>query len=130
MPLLRFNLRDIWTEQEIALLLDAAHRAVVEAFGVPEGDRYQLVSTYSAHQQRIEDTGLGIPRSDRVVLVEVTSRPRSQTAKQAFYALLCNQLEAACGVADTDVIICFVENSDADWSFGCGRAQFLTGELG
>ena len=130
MPLLRFNLRDIWTEAEIARLLDAAHRAVVEAFGVPEGDRYQLVSTYTSNQQRIEDTGLSIPRTDRVVLVEVTSRPRAKEAKQAFYALLCTRLQQACGLAPSDVIISFVENSDADWSFGLGRAQFLTGELG
>jgi hypothetical protein len=130
MPLLRFNLRDNWTETDIDRLLNAAHRAVVEAFGVPEGDRYQLVSTYAAREQRIEDTGLGIPRTDRVVLVEVTSRPRATEAKQAFYALLCDHLQQACGLAPSDVIISFVENGDADWSFGLGRAQFLTGELG
>jgi hypothetical protein len=28
-----------------------------------------------------------------------------------------------------DIIVCIVTNSDADWSFGNGRAQFLTGEL-
>lgn len=28
-----------------------------------------------------------------------------------------------------DLIVSLVENSDADWSFGAGRAQFLTKEL-
>jgi hypothetical protein len=78
MPLLRFNLRDTWTAPEISTLLDTAHRVVVEAFGVPEGDRYQLVSLYPVALQRIEDTGLGIPRIERVVLVEVTSRPAAR----------------------------------------------------
>jgi len=27
------------------------------------------------------------------------------------------------------VVVSIVENSDADWSFGLGRGQFLTGEL-
>jgi hypothetical protein len=27
-------------------------------------------------------------------------------------------------------MVSFVENTDEDWSFGHGRAQFLTGELG
>jgi hypothetical protein len=130
MPLLRFNLRDTWTAPEIATLLDTAHRVVVQAFGVPEGDRYQLVSLYPSALQRIEDTGLGIARSDRVVVVEVTSRPRSTAAKQAFYALLNESLKADCGLSSGDLIVQFVENSDADWSFGHGRAQFLTGELG
>ena len=130
MPLLRFNLRDTWTSSQIATLLDSAHRVVVEVFGVPENDRYQLVSLYPASLQRIEDTGLGIERSAQVVLVEVTSRPRGKAAKQAFYALLSERLAADCGLAPGDLIVSFVENSDADWSFGHGRAQFLTGELG
>jgi hypothetical protein len=28
-----------------------------------------------------------------------------------------------------DLIVSITENSDEDWSFGHGRAQFLTGEL-
>jgi hypothetical protein len=28
-----------------------------------------------------------------------------------------------------DIVVSIVTNSDADWSFGNGRAQFLTGEL-
>jgi len=27
------------------------------------------------------------------------------------------------------VVVSFVENGDEDWSFGLGRAQFLTGDL-
>jgi hypothetical protein len=50
-------------------------------------------------------------------------------AKQAFYRLLCANLSAACGLAPEDVIVSFVESQDADWSFGLGRAQFLTGDL-
>lgn len=36
---------------------------------------------------------------------------------------------AALGIAPTDLIITVSENTRADWSFGLGRAQFLTGEL-
>jgi hypothetical protein len=28
-----------------------------------------------------------------------------------------------------DVVVSVVENTQADWSFGFGQAQFLTGEL-
>ncbi len=28
-----------------------------------------------------------------------------------------------------DLIVSITENGDADWSFGAGRAQFVTGEL-
>lgn len=36
---------------------------------------------------------------------------------------------AALGIAPTDLIISVSENTKADWSFGVGKAQFLTGEL-
>jgi malonate semialdehyde decarboxylase len=35
----------------------------------------------------------------------------------------------ACGIEQNDIVVSLVANSDADWSFGNGRAQFLTGEL-
>jgi hypothetical protein len=38
-------------------------------------------------------------------------------------------LKDACNLESSDIIVSFVENGDADWSFGFGRAQFLTGEL-
>jgi hypothetical protein len=34
-----------------------------------------------------------------------------------------------CAIATSDVMISLVTNTDEDWSFGNGRAQFLTGEL-
>ena len=77
----------------------------------------------------IEDTGLGLERSDKAVLLQITSRPRKKEEKEAFYRLLCEELERACGIAPSDVVVSIVENSDEDWSFGMGRAQFLTGEL-
>ncbi len=56
MPLLTFDLIEGRTEQEVKTLLDAAHRAVLRAFEVPERDRYQIVHENKAHHMVIEDT--------------------------------------------------------------------------
>ena len=77
----------------------------------------------------VEDTGLGIVRTPNTLVLQVTTRPRSRVMKQAFYKSLVEKLEAACGIAPSDVVVTFVTNTDEDWSFGLGRAQFLTGEL-
>jgi hypothetical protein len=77
----------------------------------------------------VEDTGLGIERSDKVVVVQVISRPRKKKKKVAFYQSLCEELERKCGIASSDIMVSIVENSDEDWSFGIGRAQFLEGDL-
>lgn len=130
MPLLRFDLIKGRTDAEIAALLDAAHDAMLEAFKVPVRDRYQIVHEHESSRVRIEDTGLDIPRTDKVVLVSVTTRPRSTEEKTTFYRLLTEALSKHCGIAPSDVMVNFVTNSDADWSFGNGEAQFLTGKLG
>ncbi|WP_108682932.1 tautomerase family protein [Methyloceanibacter sp. wino2] len=129
MPLLRFDLIEGRTDDEIQTLLDAAHRAMLAAFKVPERDRYQIVQEHKRGRMIVEDTGLDIERTDKVVVVQVISRPRTREKKEDFYRLLCEELERACGIAPSDVMVSIVENTDDDWSFGLGRAQFLTGEL-
>jgi len=129
MPLLRFDLIEGRTDTEMKALLDAAHRAMLEAFKVPVRDRYQIVHEHKPGHMIVEDTGLGIPRTDKVVVVSVTSRPRTRQQKEDFYRLLCEELETSCGIVPSDVMVSIVENSDEDWSFGLGRGQFLTGEL-
>lgn len=110
-------------------MLDAAHEAMLEAFQVPRGDRYQLVSEHKPSHMIVEDTGLDIPRTDKVVLLQVFSRPRGKEQTTHFYSLLTRRLEKECGILPSDVMISVVENGDLHWSFGHGRAQFLTGEL-
>ena len=129
MPLLYFNVLEGRTDAELKTMLDAAHRAMLAAFKVPERDRYQIVNEYKPSRMVVEDTGLGIPRSDKVVVVQVVSRPRGKEAKQTFYKLLTEELQKSCGIAPADVMVSIIENTDEDWSFGLGRAQFLEGDL-
>jgi phenylpyruvate tautomerase PptA (4-oxalocrotonate tautomerase family) len=129
MPLIRIDVIEGRSDDEIKTLLHAAHRAVIGAFGVPIRDRYQILQEHPRSRMVIEDTGLGLKRSDKLVVVQVTSRKRKKKQKEAFYRLLCAELERECGIAPADVMVTIVENDDEDWSFGEGRAQFLTGEL-
>ena len=129
MPLLRIDVIKGRSEAELKELLDAIHSAMLAAFKTPERDRYQIVHEHPAAEMRIEDTGLGIPRTERIVMVQVTTRPRTRLEKQNFYQLLCQELLRRCEVKESDVVISITQNADEDWSFGYGRAQFITGEL-
>ncbi|MFP3126529.1 tautomerase family protein [Ectobacillus funiculus] len=129
MPLIRFDLIEGRDEESLRNLLDASHRAMVKAFGVPERDRYQIVHQHPAHELIIEDTGLGFERSNNLVVVSVTSKQRSDEQKQNFYKLLVRELGEKCGIEPNEIMISIVTNGDADWSFGLGEAQFLTGKL-
>jgi phenylpyruvate tautomerase PptA (4-oxalocrotonate tautomerase family) len=129
MPHLRIDTFEGRTDAEVSTLLDAVQRSVVRAFGVPERDRYQILHQHAPAYMVVQDTGLGISRTDKAVMVQVTSRPHTRDEKQAFYRTLCEELQASCGIAGTDVVVSIVQNTDEDWSFGHGQAQFLTGEL-
>jgi len=109
--------------------LDASHRAMVKAFGVPERDRYQIVHQHPAHELIIEDTGLGFERSNNLVVIRVTSKQRSDEQKKNLYKLLVQELGESCGIEPNDIMVSIVTNGDADWSFGLGEAQFLNGKL-
>jgi phenylpyruvate tautomerase PptA (4-oxalocrotonate tautomerase family) len=129
MPLVRFDVVEGRNDNEIKDLLDAAHRAMLSAFHVPERDRYQIYHEHPPSHLVAEDTGLGIRRTSNLVVVSVTSRERTQQMKEKFYAELCRELKESCAIDPNDVIVSIVTNSAADWSFGNGKAQFISGEL-
>ena len=129
MPLLKIDLFDVKEADELKSLLDNLHEAVVEAFDVPEGDRYHIVNQHKENEMILGDTGLGFTRTKNAMVITVVSRKRTKESKVRFYQLVTDKLKERNGIDPKDVLISIVENNDADWSFGYGRAQFITGEL-
>ncbi len=129
MPLVQFDLVEGRSKEELQSLLDASHEAMVDAFQVPDLDRYQIVNQHPAHEMIIQDTGLGFERSKDVVVISLTSRPRTEKQKEKLYQNLAAYLQERCNISTEDIIISITNNGDSDWSFGNGKAQFLTGGL-
>jgi hypothetical protein len=63
MPIVKFDLFEGRDERAIKTLLDAAHRAVVKALGVPERDRYQIVYQHPAHENDHSTHGIRISKN-------------------------------------------------------------------
>jgi hypothetical protein len=57
-----------------------------------------------------------------------TQAGRSDATKRDLFARIADQLAGA-GVDGRDLFVGITENGPQDWSFGFGRAQYLTGEL-
>ena len=129
MPLVRIDLVRGRSAAEIRRLADTVQEVLEEVFAAPAHDRYQLITEHDAGHLIVEDSGLGISRSSGVVVIEVTQQGRDRDQKQRLYAALAERLGAVGAVARTDLVVSLVENTKEDWSFGHGRAQFLTGEL-
>jgi phenylpyruvate tautomerase PptA (4-oxalocrotonate tautomerase family) len=129
MPLVRIDMQAGRTEAQVKKIADAIHNAIVEQYGIPERDRFQIINQLAAGAIIAEDAGLGFERTSGVVMVQIfTQRGRSTNAKQLLYQAIAGKLACA-GVVPEDVFIGYVENGADDWSFGFGQAQYLTGEL-
>lgn len=94
---------------------------MASSFGVPERDRYQILTEHEPTHLSALDTGLDLPRTHKFLLLEIVSRPRSRAEKPAFYETLCRTLESECDVSPGDQMVSFTQNGDEDWSFGCAE---------
>lgn len=129
MPLVRIDVLEGRSKEELRRLLDTVQEVMESDFEAPPRDRYQVLTEHPPGHLVLQDSGLGIDRSDRMVLIEVVQQGRSEAQKRALYASLARRLNEEVGLAPTDLVVSISENTKADWSFGFGAAQFLEGEL-
>jgi len=129
MPLVRIDVQKGRTPEELRELADTIQDVMLDVFGAPTRDRYQIITEHDKGHIIAEDTGLGFERSDGIVIIQIFQQGRSTDQKVAAYAELAKRLEAECGVRPEDLIISINANRHVDWSFGLGRAQFLEGTL-
>jgi phenylpyruvate tautomerase PptA (4-oxalocrotonate tautomerase family) len=130
MPLVRIDvLEGRRTPQQLRLLADTVQEVMLDVFAAPPRDRYQVLTEHRPGQLICEDTGLGIERTDDLVVLQVFQQGRSGVQKRALYAGLARRLQEVTGLAPTDLVVSVATNTREDWSFGLGRAQFLEGDL-
>jgi phenylpyruvate tautomerase PptA (4-oxalocrotonate tautomerase family) len=67
MPLVRVEIREGWSREEKARLLDAIHAAAVDALRIPYEDRMQILTEHAAEAFEFPPD-----KSGRFILVEVT----------------------------------------------------------
>ncbi|WP_369046669.1 tautomerase family protein [Sinomonas sp. P10A9] len=129
MPLIRIDVNAGRTREQLARISRAVHEAVLAEYRIPERDYFHIVTEHAPGQIVAQDAGLGFERSGGVVMIQIfTQGGRSQEAKESLFAAVAHNLADA-GVPGEDVFIGYVENGAGDWSFGFGRAQYVTGEL-
>ncbi len=95
-----------------------------------ERDRYQIYEARAKSHFIVQDTGLGIARTDKALIVTIVSKQRPEILKRRLYKEMTEELAKSAAIAPSDVMICVIENGAADWTFGNGDPQFLSGELG
>ena len=128
MPMTRIDIPRGKSSDYRATLRDVVYETLIAVIGVPEDDRFEVLSEHDPENLDISPTYLGIERSAEAILIQITlNEGRTVEAKRAFYAALAAALEDRLGIRPEDVTISLVEVKKENWSFGNGIAQYAEG---
>ena len=94
------------------------HRALVEAFGIAEGDLLQIIAR-GARESVLHHRRLAyVERSADLVLIQDTAEDtRSAAQKRDFYRAVVALLEVAPGIRAGDVVVHFLDVPRENWFF-------------
>ncbi len=125
MPLVRIDVLEGRTPQQLQAIGDGVHRALVETIQIPEADRFQVHTVSPPGRLDFDPGYLGIARTEGIVVIQIVlSVGRSVEKKKALYAAIARNLNADPKVRPEDVFVNLVEVEKENWSFGLGIAQY------
>jgi phenylpyruvate tautomerase PptA (4-oxalocrotonate tautomerase family) len=125
MPLVRISLKRRKIPGFGRRVGEVVYRTMTEVIGVPERDNFQVITEHDETGIIYDPGYLGIRRTDGILIIQITlNEGRTVEAKQRFYRVLVQRLQAELGVLPGDVFISLVEVKKENWSFGDGIAQY------
>jgi len=126
MPLVRISLRRGRAPGFGKAVGQVVYEAMVDTFGVPRNDLFQIVSEHDEDHLIFDAAYMGIQRSTDFIVIQATvSEGRTLEKKQALYTAVVDRLSSQLGVRPQDVFINLVEVKKENWSFGNGVAQYV-----
>jgi 4-oxalocrotonate tautomerase len=124
MPLVRIDLLRGKDAEHRKAIGDVVYDALI-SIGVPEDDRFQIVTEHEPDEFFVSRSYLGIARSDDVVVIQITlNEGRPVEVKKALYRAIADGLRDRAGIRIEDVFVNLVEVKKENWSFGNGEAQY------
>lgn len=126
MPLVRINLGQHHPDSFVSAVGDVVYDAMRSAAGVPEHDKFQVVTRHAAGELVYPAEGyLGVQYTPDIVFIQVTwSAGRSTDVKRAFYRQVADGIHERTGARKEDIWINLVEVQRENWSFGNGDMQY------
>ena len=125
MPLVEITLRTGKPPEYIRSVADSVHDALVASANVPPDDRFQIVHEVGDTSVIAHPSYGGVNRSTDLIIVKITlNAGRTVEIKKNLYADIARRLQSAADVRPDDVMICLVEVTKENWSFGGGRATY------
>ncbi|WP_460044497.1 tautomerase family protein [Pseudomonas sp. S2_H01] len=126
MPLARIDVAAETSLETVAAIGEVVYDAMVNAAGVPEHDRFQVINRHAKDELVYPAAGyLGVTYTPKIVFIQITwNAGRTIEVKKAFYKAVADGIHANTGIRKEDVWISLVDVKREDWSFGNGEMQY------
>ncbi len=125
MPFTQISLKKGKSAEFRSALMEEIYLAMRESIGIPEDDRFAIISELEPGNFNNSGNYAGIHRSDDVVFIQITlNAGRSVELKKALYSEIAKRLSINPGVRSEDIVISLIEVAKEDWSLGNGEAQY------
>jgi phenylpyruvate tautomerase PptA (4-oxalocrotonate tautomerase family) len=117
-----------FSSQQKRALADALNQSLVQGLGIPEGDRFIMISEHGEDELFLDPTFMGMQRSsDAMIITVLFGAHRPLEDKRAVSAAINRLVVEALGVSPDDIFIALVPVPNESFSFGRGELQLAEG---
>ncbi len=126
MPFVQISLASEKTDQTRKNISESVHQALVEEFGIPELDKFQVINEVAEGSLVFPCEYLGIPHTKDIVYIHITAKKgRTVKMKKKLYEKIATFINKRENISKDDIFIVLSENKEENWSFGQGKAQLV-----
>ena len=126
MPLARIDLMHGKSDEYRQAIGNAAYDALL-SIGVPEDDRFQIITEHEPANFIFAKSYLGIEHTGDLVMIQITfNEGRTTAQKKTLFKAIADGIHGATGLRIADVFVSLVEVKRENWSFGDGVAQYAS----
>ena len=126
MPLVHIHVPQGQSVESRSDISEVVYDTTIAVLNVAENNRFHVISEHSTTDLVIDPTYLGIQRSEKAIIIQITLNEGRATLelKKAYYKALADGLHERLGMRREDVIIKLGEVKKENWSLGNGEAQY------
>ncbi|MGW1725890.1 tautomerase family protein [Streptomyces sp. NPDC002306] len=117
-----------YSAEQKRALADALNQSLVQGLGIPEGDRFIMISEHGESELFLDPTFMGMQRGDDAMIITVLlGAHRPLEDKRAVASAINKLVVEALGVSPDDIFVALVPVPNENFSFGRGELQLAEG---
>ncbi|MFD8999559.1 tautomerase family protein [Streptomyces sp. NPDC059582] len=119
---------DRYSPEQKRALADALNQSLVQGLGIPEGDRFIMISEHGESELFLDPTFMGMQRSsDAMIITVLLGAHRPLEDKRAVASTINKLVVEALGASPDDIFVALIPVPNENFSFGRGELQLAEG---